>query len=311
MAFSREALAEAFSGTQGGIVALFAALPLETIQKMQGNRSGKEAQMSAIVAHVMKEKGTAGFWSGASVLTCLVGIEKFLYFLLFSGMRSAFEGEKLGSASTPALLGMGYLADLGCRPVIMPLEVIAMRMALSNTTPTGAARQIAAKDGLAGFYRGAAFYLALACKPAVQQAVFDRVKATYLTSKGLAPTTALSFGEAFLLGAVGRIIATVLTYPFFRAKQIAQAGGNKKGSSASPEEKSKERRKGARAAAGIFAQVMKIYADLGWGGLYQGCPAEMARGVLFQGVLMSCKEQLTAMNQRWLMDPADLPKKLA
>ena len=44
-------------------------------------------------------------------------------------------------------------------------------------------------------------------------------------------------------------------------------------------------------------RVEAIFEQSGVGGLCQGCPAEMARGVLFQGVLMSCKERLTAMNQ--------------
>ena len=59
-------------------------------------------------------------------------------------------------------------------------------------------------------------------------------------------------------------------------------------------------------------RVEAIFEQSGVGGLYQGCPAEMARGVLFQGVLMSCKERLTAMNQGWLLEPAsDLPLKQA
>jgi adenine nucleotide transporter 17 len=306
---SREALVDAVSGTQGGIIALFAALPLEVVQKNQAKLSGKEAQVMAIVRKVMAEKGTAGFWSGASVLTLLVGIEKFLYFLLFAAMRSLAEGDAVGSAGAASLLGMGYLADLGCRPIIMPLEVIAMRMALVNTSPTGAAQQIASESGAAGFYKGASFYLALAFKPAVQQAVFDRVKATYLAQKGLAPTTALSFGEAFLLGAVGRVIATLLTYPFFRAKQLSQAGAGA-GDGASGAAKGGKKKKQRR--GGILAQVGAIFEQSGVGGLYQGCPAEMARGVLFQGVLMSCKERLTAMNQGWLLEPAsDLPRKQA
>ena len=37
--------------------------------------------------------------------------------------------------------------------------------------------------------------------------------------------------------------------------------------------------------------------------LYRGCQSELVRGILFQSILMGCKESLQATNERLLLPP--------
>ena len=67
-------------------------------------------------------------------------------------------------------------------------------------------------------------YIMVAARPAIGQAVFDQVKRAYLLRTGRPISALLSFGEALACGAIGRFAATVLCYPCFKLKVLAQSG---------------------------------------------------------------------------------------
>ena len=115
----------------------------------------------------------------------------------------------------------------------------------------------------------------------MQQAIFDQVKIRWLASSGRPVTSTLSFVEAFLLGCVGRFFATLLVFPFQRAKQLNQGGKKMKG--------------------GFLQQIAQMHREGGLALMYQGCSSELIRGILFQAILMGCKESLQASNARLLL----------
>ena len=67
-------------------------------------------------------------------------------------------------------------------------------------------------------------YIMVAARPAIGQAVFDQVKRAYLLRTGRPITALLSFGEALACGAIGRFAATLVCYPCFKLKVLAQSG---------------------------------------------------------------------------------------
>lgn len=281
--FNAAAFIEAISGTQGGVIALWCTLPIETVQKTQ---TMQKVPLPALVTarQLLKERGMAALWAGGPVLSCMVAVEKFLYFLIHSGLKASIEGDRPGTLSSAASIAIGYVADLGCRPACCPLELLAMRMVTQKGVPRGVgavARDLYNEEGLAGFYKGASSYLALAFKPAVQQAIFDQVKIRWLASSGRPMNSTLSFVEAFLLGCVGRFFATLLVFPFQRAKQLNQGGKKMKG--------------------GFLQQIAQMHREGGLDLMYQGCSSELVRGILFQAILMGCKETLQAGNERLLL----------
>jgi len=120
--------------------------------------------------------------------------------------------------------------------------------------------------GLCGFYSGWTAYLVLALKPAIQILVFERLKERINLRNGRRVDASLTFWEAFVVGALARLVATLICYPFFFARISAQGG----------------------AQGGIKRVVLEIWRTKGLGAFYTGIVPELARGVLFHAVNMVC-----------------------
>ena len=60
---------------------------------------------------LLKERGMAALWAGGPVLSCMVAVEKFLYFLIHSGLKASIEGDRPGTLSSAASIAIGYVAD--------------------------------------------------------------------------------------------------------------------------------------------------------------------------------------------------------
>ncbi|WWC59634.1 uncharacterized protein I303_102193 [Kwoniella dejecticola CBS 10117] len=172
------------------------------------------------------------------------------------------------SISTPAELLLGALAGALAQIFTIPVQVIATRQQLwqpdpishapgpnptsstnTNTTQktqskTGSsapslletANEIISESGITGLWTGLKPGLVLTFNPAITYGVFERLKSYRLSkrsalSRDHSGSTAgkLGVGEAFVLGVISKMLATVVTYPYIFAKVRLQA-------KASPEE---------------------------------------------------------------------------
>merc|ERR1719160_1050855 len=110
----------------------------------------------------------------------------------------------------------------------MPLEVVATRLQAEGPAGRGFISvlwSILDTDGLEGLFRGFWFNMALCVNPAIQNTCFDRMKESLLRSaKKSGRAASLSPLQAFVLGAVAKAIATVVTFPLVRLKTMLQAG---------------------------------------------------------------------------------------
>ena len=88
--------------------------------------------------------------------------------------------------------------------------------------------------------------------------------------------SSLHAAEAFFLGMFARIVATMLTYPYLRAKVMLQSNiisdGNKKKT--------------------IPQMIAEQLSTGGVGGLYQGIGPELTRGVFSAALMMMVKERI-------------------
>jgi hypothetical protein len=103
-------------------------------------------------------------------------------------------------------------------------------------------------------------------------AVFERVKTIVLASRGTGEDT-LGAAEAFVLGMIARLVATIVVFPYTRAKVMIQAG---------------------KGAAGVTIPDMlaEIYKDKGMKGIFQGIGPELTRGVMSAALMMMVKEKI-------------------
>jgi hypothetical protein len=175
---------------------------------------------------------------------------------------------------------LGYTADILIQPINYPPQIITgvLQTAEEPLTLPQAVGKIYREGGLAGFYSGVQAQFGLAFKPAISNAVFDQIKDAYLIRNSLSN---LTFFEGFGLGAVGRVIATMFTYPYLRARILASAG---KGGTGNP-----------------MSMIAKQIQEGGVASLYSGFLPELVRGVTFQGINMACKEELMATNMAYFL----------
>lgn len=84
-----------------------------------------------------------------------------------------------------------------------------------DLTLGGVLRHMVEHEGLLSIYKSSFVASALLCfNPAITFVLFDKIKASILGDKAKALTTL----QAFLIGALAKAVATVVTFPLMRCK---------------------------------------------------------------------------------------------
>jgi hypothetical protein len=177
------------------------------------------------------------------------------------------------------------------------------------------------------FYKGIQAYWILCFKPALQYTIFEQCKAWLVRlrqtrggarSEGSqrSTTVQLSAGEAFLLGMFSRMIATLVVFPFVRAKvrmqSLARGRGHQQhqhsptgtsnteaASSPSPSSPSTSTDSSVDSCTTtttsptIWKLLAENYTNGGVKALYQGLGPELTRGVLSAALMMMVKERIS------------------
>lgn len=151
--------------------------------------------------------------------------------------------------------------------------------------------------GIGGFYKGIQAYVVLCLKPAIQYTVYEQVKQIVITARRLQAhgkavvDDSLSAAEAFFLGMFARIVATMLTYPYLRAKVLLQSTyGN------------------AKVKPTIPQMIAEQLSKGGLHSVYQGIGPELTRGVFSAALMMMVKERIGVV-VRALIDGQSTPQK--
>mmetsp|Transcript_6387 Transcript_6387/g.8452 ORF Transcript_6387/g.8452 Transcript_6387/m.8452 type:complete len:335 (+) Transcript_6387:45-1049(+) len=235
--------------------------------------------ISSEISNIYNEKGLAGFYRGVQYSVLESSLDKALYFAFYSGLKRLVGGE----LSVSANLGLGYLAEAFRLPFSMPFEVVATKLQTSTQNETAYAiiQTILRKNGIAGFYKGWAAYTVLCLKPAIQYTVYEKLKTIYLlqeSARRKQTVTELTLTQAFLLGAVSRAIATIIIFPYQRAKVLAMS--------------SRSSEKESQSFLAMASMLYKILQEEGFGSLYQGIGPEISRGVLSAALMLATKEKI-------------------
>lgn len=291
-----EVLIDAASGGLAGMLATTAVYPLEVIKtnlQAQKKRATPGARPPRTVAEIVRDvvarDGVMGLYGGCEVAACQAFVEKFIYFSAFESLKRAY-ARLVGALSLPASVLLGYLSDWSHLPITLPAEQVAVRMQMTGASALDALRQVRAEGGLGGLYKGMAAYVVLGLKPAVQNAVFEALKARVLKRVGSAAKE-LSALQAFCLGAIARAVATLLVFPCTRAKVLMMTRGQD--ASSEPAGAPQPRAQGLREVLGQVVREEGVLA------LYQGVKPELIRGVLSAAVMLMAKEKITARSRRY------------
>ena len=193
--------------------------------------------------------------------------------------------------------------------------------------------KIATKEGIRTLWSGTSASLLLVSNPAIQLFVYDRLKMQYLTKKSTttaaaAATTTGGLGpiDAFVIGAVSKTVATLVTYPIQLAQVVLRLQRKSasltnsssschyhhhhhtgESSSQSQQEALVDDDDGKKLLPhpgynNTFDCIMKLYGKGGWGALYSGIDAKLLQTVFTAALTFLTYEQiLTVVRQSVLL----------
>ncbi|KAF1327906.1 hypothetical protein FI667_g7223, partial [Globisporangium splendens] len=299
MALSKpmEMLAAATAAGVGGFVATSVLYPLDTLKtRMQ---SGSKALLSDDDKDDKRDYVALvkSLYQGIQYKTAESSVSKFLYFYAYTMLAQMVAPKDGKPINTATNLLVGYVSEFTHLPVTLPMEVIATRLqTASKGSGSGGilqiVRSVLEESGVKGFYKGFQAYFVLCLQPAIQYTVFERVKEMYLRRFKQAAQS-LGALEAFVLGAIARSIATLLLFPYIRAKVIVQSKKKLAVKAAAPGDLEKQQ-PSAEAPEGIVATLQRVYKEEGALSLYRGLGPELTKGALSSAFMLMIKEKIQA-----------------
>ncbi|KAJ0393702.1 hypothetical protein P43SY_007602 [Pythium insidiosum] len=295
MALSKpmQMLAAASAAGVGGLVATSVLYPLDTIKTrlQSGGSLFDEEETNEEQARRKDVRALLrSLYRGYQYKAAESSVSKFLYFYAYTLLAQTVapsDGKPIGTVLN---LGIGYLSEFFHLPVTLPMEVIATRLqtGIGSGGVLQIVRNVLEESGIKGFYKGFQAYFVLCLQPAIQYTVFERVKEAYLKrSKSMAKS--LSALEAFVLGAIARSIATLLLFPYIRAKVILQS---KKKKNQAPELEDGKCDRASQSSEGIVATLQRVYSEEGPLALYRGLTPELTKGALSSALMLMIKEKI-------------------
>eukprot|EP00164_Ancoracysta_twista_P005690 GFYU01007814.1.p1 GENE.GFYU01007814.1~~GFYU01007814.1.p1 ORF type:complete len:314 (-),score=93.76 GFYU01007814.1:142-1083(-) len=307
------AAVDALSGAMGGVLSLGALYPLTTVVTRQAVNAKRRASMRggestsgevAVPDEIMKaldkgmlpslvaiakEEGVAALYSGCSMSCFGMGVGMGCYYYFYSFIRRlSLKSQGVRDLSTLGNMSVAATAGSITALITNPIWVITTRMQAKRsmsgaTSYTGSvadtSKQIMKDDGLKGFYQGIVPALILVLNPTVQFAVFEKLKARFSKRQ----LTALHY---FILGAISKLCATLVTYPYLVLKtrlQLRQDGNDN-----------------ALKYKGVTDATKKIYDNEGLRGFYKGIESKLLQTILTSALLFMSKEKFAEIIKKSL-----------
>ncbi|KAK3298024.1 mitochondrial carrier domain-containing protein [Chaetomium fimeti] len=292
-------VAHALAGAGGGVLSMALTYPLITLStRAQVESKRAETAFLAAVQNIIAREGVAGLYSGLSSALFGISVTNFVYYYWYEWTRAFFESAavKAGRASKKLTTVESMIAGAiaGSATVILtnPIWVVNTRMtARKHTTeaeegdkdslPGGAPPKREKKpstigtllsllrtEGPQALFAGVVPALVLVINPILQYTLFEQMKNTVEKKRRVTPTV------AFFLGAVGKLFATSVTYPYITVKSqmhVAAAGERKEG---------------------VMEAINRVIKEEGYAGLYKGIAPKVTQSVLTAAFLFAFKDVL-------------------
>ncbi|KAF8426617.1 mitochondrial carrier domain-containing protein [Tirmania nivea] len=311
MSSTSDNVLHAISGAGGGVLSMLLTYPLITLSTRSQVES-KRAQSSTLdaVQKIIRREGISGLYAGLDSALFGISVTNFVYYYWYEWSRTAFEaaavraGKGRRKLSTLESMAAGALAGSATVLITNPIWVVNTRMTarknlmeeedashqgssdealptLQDPTGRNALRRIKPStlatisaiiknEGLGAFFAGVIPALVLVINPILQYTLFEQLKNLLERRKQgrTSPT------DAFYLGAIAKLVATALTYPYITLKSRMHV--------ASKGEKKYTMMEGIR----------KIIREEGWSGLYKGIGPKIVQSVITAAFLFAFKDAI-------------------
>lgn len=244
---------------------------------------------------IVAREGVAGLYSGINSALFGISVTNFVYYYWYEWTRAFFEAaaEKAGRASkrltTVESMIAGAIAGSATVVLTNPIWVVNTRVttykhdagadleagvkpvAAPGRRPSTLATLMALlkREGPQALFSGVMPALVLVINPILQYTLFEQMKNAVERRRKVTPTI------AFFLGALGKLFATSVTYPYITVKsQMHVAGG------------------GAGKKEGMSQTLNRVVREEGYAGLYKGIGPKVTQSVLTAAFLFAFKDVL-------------------
>lgn len=300
---------QATAGAAGGVFASFVLMPLEVVKtRVQISQVG-EATLSRMLIEIVKSEGVAGLFRGVSSKCSETGSKNFVFFYIYDTIGGYVKFKTQIKITPTVSLVLGYFAGLGTTILTMPLEVLSTRQQVGKAEGGFFAclNDLLQEEGIPGLFKGFWFNVLLCINPAIQNTCFDRIKDALLLRKSggdISKRVSMTPVEAFMLGALAKAVATVVTFPLVRLKTMLQAGKPIAAPMGEDGEEAPDSLKRTASTGGFTGELvrrMSFRSDLAprvqgyllrFCELYRGMGPSLLKGVLQAAVLYATKDQV-------------------
>lgn len=296
----------------------------------------RPSNMFALCWVIYRAEGLEGLFAGLSSKMAHTLFASFAYFYWYAMLKQAAERRSGKTITTGMNLIVAAAAGALNMSMTLPLEMINTRAQITasdsesdsdgdvaKTEPKvehkgmwQLTKEIYAEGGLLAFWKGYIPSLVLVTNPSINFTVFDKLKLrmqqwkTQRVSGGgdVKRLVALTMFEAFVIAAIAKAIATILTYPIIRAKVLMQAqkthleseDATTKTDASNPQAAHKHHHERKDYGDSMLAVLQNIGAREGLPGFFKGCSAQLFNTVLKSALLLMTKEQIYTYTMRVL-----------
>lgn len=266
-------VAHALAGAGGGLLSMGLTYPLITLST-RAQVESKKAESSTLAAakRIMAREGITGLYAGLDSALFGITVTNFVYYYWYEWTRAWFLKAAMaanrpgGKLTTLETMAAGAIAGSATVMMTNPIWVVNTRMTARKSesdetvlpgnegkpkkraAPSTIATLLAIirDEGPTRLFAGVLPALVLVINPILQYTIFEQLKGVVEKRRRVTPT------DSFYLGALGKLLATSITYPYITVKSRAHVASG---------EGTKE---------GMMSSFSRILREEGWGGLYGG-----------------------------------------
>ncbi|KAJ7276375.1 peroxisomal membrane protein [Mycena haematopus] len=293
----------AVAGGAAGIVAMTATYPLIFLSTRAAVETKTESKSTyQAVVDIIKREGPLGIYSGLYSGLLGIAVTNGVYYYFYERARKWTQSGK--ALTTGESIIMGIIAGSATTIISNPIWVVQTKQAVQtlNAEPSldpyqrkkklsilETVRAVSREGGIQAFWRGIGPALVLVINPVLQYTAFEQMKnflvarrTAKLRAAGLATAVAvLTDWDFFLLGALAKLLATSLTYPYIVVKSRLQAGHAH-----------------ALKYKSAIDGLLTILKDEGLHGLYKGIGNKLIQSVLTAAILFASQRRIYEITKK-------------
>ncbi|KAL3876149.1 hypothetical protein ACJMK2_034021 [Sinanodonta woodiana] len=289
--FSYSSLVHAVAGAAGSVIAMTVFYPLDTARTILQVDDKRRAKHSPVVMfEIACDEGFSALYRGLFPVITSLCISNFVYFYTYNTLKAVVLGT-LGKPDPFKDLTFAFIAGVVNVLVTTPLWVANTRLKLQGAKfetesyrkgqskysgMIDALLKIIQSEGLGALWNGTKPSLLLATNPAIQFMVYETVKRYF---QSIMKTMELSGFLYFLIGAIAKTVATVITYPLQVIQSRLRAGFKKNDEN-------------SRNPTGIFEALLVLVRTQGIKSLYKGMEAKLIQTVFTAALMFLTYEKI-------------------